>query len=653
MRRAHITWIAWLAPFFATAQVDYSLIGDRINARIKDGIAITEGVIRVRRRHENDMDFSKYNPFYWEGRSTTFKVEDFTPRGEKKIVFSLFTEWPQSDTTYRGNDLSAIYIGDPLAHETERSKFAINARMRHVKEHRHFEWVLDENAFKAHPEHLQSGQLLTFEYRFFNDVEHPPWVKQKNRNPHNLFAYYSEFLRIRMGVPGLLIDDLDSPNAFPSPKRYAGGWTTIPTVRVEPWSALQQQAFNLTPANAQNFLLGRTWFHTDMLSGKHISDTSDDKPSLFFEDMEAARAKYAAELYNARSCNTCHVHNGDSLLPDPGQPIHTTIAKLSGAPHPLFGRQIQTDGEHLEGELKLNGLEEHDVTLDDGTVITLSKPVLSVSGQPNLRLSLRTPPAIIGMGLLEAVPEALLLRLAKKYGGEARMINGQIGRFGWKAEQPTLIGQIKTALLNDMGVRSEGFEQLDHGSDIQRGKALLGEKPIALIDAYVALLGVPPRVRPESTEVLAGEKIFHSLECQRCHFPNLITQDARYPELTNQRFQPYTDLLLHDMGDGLADSGDDPYARKWRTAPLWGLKNTRDAADHLREQFAPGDTHVSYADTQAAVKKNRLQLLHDGRASSLPEAILWHGGEARGSVQKYKALSKTDRQALEAFLWDL
>jgi hypothetical protein len=107
-------------------------IGERVTASMVDGVAVTEGVIRVRRRHENDMDFSKYNPFYWEGRRAWFKVEDYTPRGENRMVFSLHTEWPQDYIPTRGSDFSAIYKGDPLGDETGRSKFAINTRMEHV-----------------------------------------------------------------------------------------------------------------------------------------------------------------------------------------------------------------------------------------------------------------------------------------------------------------------------------------------------------------------------------------------------------------------------------------------------------------------------------------------------------------------------------------
>ena len=147
---------------------DYTAIGERGGASVVDGVAVTEGTIRVRRRHENDMDFAKFNPFYWDGRQAWFKVEDHTSRGEKRIVFTLRTEWPQDYNKLRGSDLSAIYTGNPLGDETGRSKFAINVRMKHVADFTHFEYELGEDVFRQHPEDLQRGKLLTFEFRFFN-----------------------------------------------------------------------------------------------------------------------------------------------------------------------------------------------------------------------------------------------------------------------------------------------------------------------------------------------------------------------------------------------------------------------------------------------------------------------------------------------------
>ncbi|MDG2125757.1 MAG: di-heme oxidoredictase family protein [Verrucomicrobiales bacterium] len=622
------------SPTAAETADPYATIGDRLNASIVDGVAVTEGTIRVRRRHENDMDFGKYNPFYWEGRHAWFKVEDYTPRGEKRIVFTLHTEWPQDYNTLRGSDLSAIYIGDPLGDETGRSKFALNTRMEHVAGFTHFEKELGETAFHQHQNELKKGGLLTFEFRFFNSETHPGWAKQKKHNPHNLFAYYSEFFRIKIGQPGLHIDNFQNPDALPSPKRYAGGWTTAPTTRVEPWNALQQQAFNIEPGNAHAFLSGRTWFHTDMVSGKHLSDPSDDKPSLFFDDMRARRKGFAGSAYNTRSCITCHSHNGGAKLPPPGAPVHTTVLRLTGPKSP-HGVQLQTDGDDSEGTVTIARYETHEVKLADGTVVELSKPVFHIDGKPATAISPRTPPAIVGAGLLDAVPENTILELAKNSTGEPRRVGGTIGRFGWKADQPTVDQQNRSALLQDMGVEKLAPEGLNE------------------LNAYVSLLGVPPRTNPDAPAVLAGENIFFALNCSQCHTPSLRTGESMFAEVSNQTIHPFTDLLLHDMGQGLSDNGDGPLASKWRTAPLWALKNKRHAIDDHAKRFRSGDTSATYADTRAAADENPLQLLHDGRARSLAEAILWHAGEAEASVTAYKKLSAAERSALEAYLWDL
>jgi CxxC motif-containing protein (DUF1111 family) len=609
-------------------------IGDQVNARVVDGVAITEGVIRVRRRHENDMDFSKYNPFYWEGRRAWFKVEDYTPRGEKKMVFTLRTEWPQDYTPNRGADFSAIYKGDPLGDETGRSKFAMNTRMRHLGGFTHFEQELGELSFRQNPEDLKVGKQLTFEFRFFNTESHPGWAKQKKHNPHNLFAYYSEFFRIKIGEPGLLIDNFESPTDPASAKSYAGGRTTIPTVRVEPWAALQQHALNLKPENAQAFLSGRAWFHTDMVSGKHLSDPADDKPSIFFDEMQAARKGLAGEAYNTRSCNSCHIHNAGALLPALGEPVHTTVLRLADPDSP-HGKQLQTDGSGREGTVTIGRYETHEVTLEDGTAVELSKPIFLIAGARAVEVSPRTPPAIIGAGLLEAVPDETIVGLAKFSSGEIRRVGNKIGRFGWKAGQPTVNDQTRSALLEDMGV------------------VKLGPSAMVELEAYVSLLGVPPRTNPRRPDVVLGEKIFFDLNCQQCHSPSLRTGKSRFSELSEQTIHPFTDLLLHDMGEGLSDGSSSPLASKWRTAPLWALKNKRHAADDQVGRFRSGDIQVTYLDTQKAANQNPIQLLHDGRARSLAEAILWHGGEAGGSVKAYKALSQKERSLLESYLWDL
>ncbi len=643
-------------PKFELARLaTYDDIGPRPNTRIEDGVIITEGVIRVRRRHENDMDFSKYNPFYWEGRLAFFKVEDFTARGEKKLRFHLETEWPQDAIPTRGPDLSAIYTGDPAgASETVRSKFAINQRMEHVADKRRFVTTVGPEAFQSFADALKTGNILIFEYRFFMDESHPDWQKEKIFNGNTLSAYYSEFLRIRIGTGGPLIDTLGDSRKEPDVLRFSGGWTTIPTVRVEPWKALQQQAQNLTRDQAQNFLNGRTFFHTDMITGQHVKDPDDDKLINFFDEMRVAREGYAAGAFNMNSCNGCHVNNGTSLLPSPGQAVHTTLAKTfdrrNGEPHPLFGQQLQTQGPQAEGLLKLTSYTEIPVTLDDGTVITLRKPEFAVESRhatDNLGISLRRTPALIGMGLLNAVPEATLKSLVPVSKGEWR------GRFGWKGQQKTLRDQIIAALNFDMGVTTAARPKLDCGAGCTAGKGQLPEKDIDRMEDYVSLLGVPPRVQPQDPKVLRGARIFETLACGVCHVPVLKTGPSRFKELAGQTIQPFTDLLVHDMGEGLADGSGGADARKWRTAPLWGLKNVKHSVDVRKDQFPPGKIEILYTDTMRASDGNPIELLHDGRARSLAEAILWHGGQAADSVKRYKGLSRADREALEAFLWDL
>lgn len=638
-------------------------IGARVNARIEDCVAITEGVIRVRRRHENDMDFSKYNPFYWEGRRTTFRIEDHTPQGEHQIRFILDAEWPQDLSQYRAPDFSATYVGDPMAHETLRSKFRINARMQASRDGTHFEYVLTPESYggtsAAFPE---LGEVLTIEFRFFNDESHAPWQAQKATNPHTISAYYSEFFRFVVGEAGLQIDDPDDAYALASPRRYAGGWTTTPTTRVEPWRALQQQPPNLTPANATPFLLGRTWFHTDLASGRHVEDGSDDKPSVFHADMEAARADYVGDRHNAVACHTCHVRNGSARVEwreETSRPVDTTIARVAdpsrGGPHPIFGRQLQTQGPGREGALRLRRHQTHVERLDDGTEVTLSRPVFEVDAphvDAPVAVSIRRPPALIGIGLLAAVPDEVLVALADRSDGQLSIVDGAIGRFGWKASQPTVKAQIEAALLDDMGVHTRRGQPLD-GPNSRSGKAVFDPEALDLLTTYVSLLGVPPRRAPDDPSVRQGEALFFDLGCQGCHFPTLRTGEATHPELDHQTIHPYTDLLLHDMGEGLADGFPGPEARLWRTAPLWGLKDTRNASEAFLDRFSPGDTEITWDQPQAAAKGLTLQLLHDGRAATVEEAVLWHGGEAQVVVDAYRALTPAQRQALEAFVLDL
>ncbi len=639
----------------------FQALGRSINSVLEGGVIITEGQIRPRRRHENDMDYSKYNPFYWEGRQSKFTVEDASQTDQKSITFTLTTEWPQNYIPTRGPDFSAIYTGDPeAASETTRSKFAMNIRMQHIAGFRVFQVTLGPNDLAANADSFKKGQILTFEFRFFMDESFPGWAAQKAANPHNISAYYSEFLRIRVGEAGLYLDNPHAPNKIASPLRNSGGWTTTPTTRVEPWKALQQQALNLTHANSQSFMTGRTWFHTDLVSGEHIADKSDDKPTIFFEATRAERAAFSSTAYNVASCNTCHVNNGSSLLPAIGLPVDHTIVKTfdkkTGHRHVLLGDQLQTQGANAEGKLTVSNYETKVVTLDDGSTVTLKKPNFEISSNQDLGsigLSPRRPPAMIGMGLLEAIPETTLKELALKSGGILQTFNGKIGRFGWKADKTSLREQIGAALKNDMGVLSKNFVALDCGNGCLRGKGELPVEAIDSLEAYIALLGVPPRFDPTNSAVVNGEAVFDRLNCQSCHVKSIRTGPSKFPELADQLIQPFTDLALHDMGQDLGEERPNAISTQWRTAPLWGLKNVKHATDDHLDIFTPGNISILWTDAQRVANQNPIQLLHDGRAQTLAEAILWHGGEASKSVKAYMALPKNDRLALETYLWDL
>ena len=639
--------------------IDGDSIGDRSTmGSIVDGVSVTQGTIRVRRRHENDLDFSKYNPFYWDGRLVQFKIEDFTPKNQHRLRFTLETERPNTVGRVGHYPVASwIYIGDPNgADETLRSKFYQDVDLKPIGNSKtvfQYDWQANMNDPKIAAA-MQPGAVMVVEFRVFLDKDDPFFVDQKQKNPHTLFNYYSEFFRIKIGSPGLYIDDLTNKDTVADPARYTGGWTTTPTVRVEPWRGLQQQATNILPENSMEFLMGRTWFHTDFIDGTHAKDEEDDKPILFPDAMKQLRAGYSASAYNVQSCNLCHINNGIALLPPVGSPVHHTIAKTmdsDGSSHPSFGNQLQTNGANKEGDLIIERFESSEEVLADGSVVVLRKPIFKVksaSDTSGLGLSIRRPPALIGIGLLNEISDATIMELESRSEGKAGRVDGKIARFGWKASQVDLKAQIKAALKNDMGVLTDAGDRYDC-KDCTGGK-VLDEEAVEQMQAYVSLLGTPPRNFPNNPQVKRGGEIFFKLDCQSCHVAELKTRDdASFPELRSQTVRAYTDLLLHDMGPGLADQSAGPDARLWRTAPLWGLKNVRSATE---VQNVRGTT-ISMKDTWPVAANNPLQLMHDGRAGSIAEAILWHGGEAQESVDRYKNLSADERNALEAFLFDL
>ncbi len=404
---------------------------------------------------------------------------------------------------------------------------------------------------------------------------------------------------------------------------------------------------------------------------------ADDKERKRFADgLEALKQKWVmpflaggpwgrGPLSNAESCVDCHDNNGRGRVPSAaGEPLRSVLVRLSitpeGAPgqarpHPLYGEQFNSLGveDQVAGEGEaLIRWEERAVSYADGEVIRLRAPTIEfryLAYGPigdNAITSIRIAPALIGLGLIEAVPDQQILALAKlekphgikgrpNYVTDLASKRKVIGRFGLKANQPNLPQQIMAAFHEDMGVTSNLFPE-EVCTTVQKAclAAVPAARPEMLANQFNPLLfflragAVPARRGLDDPEAKRGEALFAAAACSSCHVPELTTGPATsLAGLAHQVIRPYTDLLLHDMGEELADGRPDFDAngREWRTAPLWGLGLLR---------------HVSGA----------TDLLHDGRARSAEEAIAWHDGEGRYSREAFLAMSREERRALLKFL---
>ena len=369
-------------------------------------------------------------------------------------------------------------------------------------------------------------------------------------------------------------------------------------------------------------------------------------------------------LFNARACQACHLKDGRGRPPAAGETPSSllfALARRDGLPDPIYGHQLQTFG--IQGHAAEANVEVshhlQPVKLADGTTVTLHKPQYKLTApgygpfDPTTTIAPRIAPPMIGMGLLELIPEADIIARADPEDLNHDGIRGRfrrvpspseggamkLGRFGWKTGTPSIADQTATAFKNDMGLSTPIFpddygdctpaqkacREAPHGSE--NGEPEVPQKLFDLTVFYAHHLAVPAREGIEAPAVRHGQKLFADIGCAACHVPKHVTgQSAKFPELSGQTIWPYTDMLLHDMGDDLADAG--PMGNLWRTQPLWGLGLTRRVNDHF-------------------------YLLHDGRADGILEAVLWHGGEAAKARDKVIALSKSDREALLAFLESL
>ena len=385
--------------------------------------------------------------------------------------------------------------------------------------------------------------------------------------------------------------------------------------------------------------------------------------------------------FNEDRCAHCHVNNGRAAAPDEGREaergmlIRLSIpgkSKQGGPlPHPAYGDQLQNRG--IEARVPAEGqaiihYREKEVSFADGEKRTLRSPTMELKNLqfgelgPDTMISVRLAQQVVGLGLLEAVPESTILDIARSqqntavaghpnYVWDIENERRVVGRFGWKANQPSLRQQTASAFHADIGATSFLFTEKNcppvqkqclelpsaskcGGQGGCTGNTFRPEvlpSRLANITFYLQTLAVPARRYLSDPQVRRGEALFAELHCASCHLPELRTGPKAFiPSAANLTIHPYTDLLLHDMGEELADGRPDFEAsgREWRTAPLWGIGLIR-------------------------VVNAKVSLLHDGRARDVTEAILWHGGQSEPSREAFRALPGAQRDALVKFVESL
>jgi CxxC motif-containing protein (DUF1111 family) len=433
-------------------------------------------------------------------------------------------------------------------------------------------------------------------------------------------------------------------------ERLPGGATT--NTLLLGTNAFSMPAENATAEHEEAFYSGNSFFNDNWVEAPSSTSARDGLGPLF----------------NARSCGSCHFKDGRGRPPlSADEGFVGLLLRLSvpgggehgePLPEPTYGGQLQPysiDDLPAEGNPSVI-YEPIAGAYADGDPYELLRPsyvIADLSSGPladDYQLSPRVAPAMIGLGLLEAIPLARLEELADPDDANEDGISGRVnqvwnvraaavteGRFGWKAEQPSVLQQSAGAFNGDIGITSSLFQNGDCREAEPCNDAANGGEPeiddtlLERVGLYGRLLAVPLRTRWQGAEIEAGRRLFHQTGCASCHVPDHTTGD--YPELTeleNQRIWPYTDLLLHDLGDELTDARPSFAAagNEWRTPPLWGLRLYPSVNGHDR-------------------------LLHDGRARGVAEAILWHGGEGEASREAFRALDRTERELLIGFVESL
>ncbi len=443
---------------------------------------------------------------------------------------------------------------------------------------------------------------------------------------------------------------------------YSGGETTriIEKQQLGDRSAFSFPASNLSFTRSDKFFVGNSFFTNPWITAPASAASRDGLGPVF----------------NTNSCQSCHVRDGRGRPPRLNEAMTSMLVRISRArdtveinqseferegllPHPTYGGQIQTfalAGVPIEAQVTIEWQEtKHKYA--DGQSYSLREPKIIFSNfgygeiEEEINVSARVAPQMIGLGLLDAIDIKDIKELEDLTDKNKDGITGKLnavwdrsinklvpGRFGWKASQPNIRQQVASAFAEDIGITSSLFPEqpctekqekcnsMPHG-----GEPEVSDEILDFVTFYSKTLAVPGQRSFNNPFIVEGKELFVQANCSTCHVETFTTgNDPEFPELSNQEIHPYTDLLLHDMGDGLADTHSEFLAegREWRTPPLWGIGLIRSVNEHTN-------------------------YLHDGRARNLSEAILWHGGEAEDSKQAFVRMSSEERRKLLAFLKSL
>ena len=454
---------------------------------------------------------------------------------------------------------------------------------------------------------------------------------------------------------------------FTQAERFEANQAGAATVRVSDTKhAFSQASGNISFERELEFKVGNGLFKKLWVSSPSSTLASDGLGPLF----------------NARSCQRCHLKDGRGHPPEgphdsnvsmlmrisvPGGNAPAEIEEyLATLPDPTYGGQLQDltiAGHNAEGAFKIT-YEEEEITLSGGETASLRHPTYSIENKgygalhPDAMLSPRVAPQMIGLGLLDAIPVGDILANADPDDADGDGISGRaqivmsaeygvpmLGRFGLKAGKPSIWEQSAAAFAGDIGIsttlhpagygdctaRQATCRAAPDGNTPVHDHAEISDEALELVSFYSSNLGVPARRDVDDPKVLKGKQVFYEIGCTSCHTPKFVTHRLEdQPEQSFQLIWPYTDMLLHDMGPGLADNRPEARAngQEWRTPPLWGIGLTEQVSGH------------SY-------------FLHDGRARSLLEAVLWHGGEAEAQKQAVIDMPPDNRTALIRFLESL